>query len=287
LLWSPGNCGPLLWAEQVLTIHDISFLDHPEWYSRSFCSVYGALVPRLARRVKHILTVSEFTRERIIEMLRVDRQRVTVTYPGIDPAFIAPREDEVVRTLARLGVAQPYVFALGAASPRKNLARLYEAWARLGSTVGEVMLVVAGAQRSSFAARGSATARNSSVLTLGEVQDADLPALYAGAMVFVYPSLYEGFGLPPLEAMSCGTPVITSNTTALPESTGDAALSVDPYDATAMADAMQRVITDLPLRAKLRQKGLDRAKSFTWDRTAQQTWQVLENCSGISSGRKC
>jgi glycosyltransferase involved in cell wall biosynthesis len=181
------------------------------------------------------------------------------------------------RLRRRFGLNEPYILYVGALTLRKNIARALEAFAELNSSHPGLCFVLAGPSTwkktpiASLLERLGITER---VLLTGPLTDDDLPALYNGADLFVFPSLYEGFGLPPLEAMACGTPVVTSNASSLPEVVGDAAITVDPYDVDALSGAMRRVLTDPCLRDEMRQKGLARASGFTWERTARETVSV-------------
>ncbi len=275
VLWSPGGSGPLRVRKQVLTIHDLAMLEHPAWYSRRFVAFYRRLLPRLARRVARIITVSEFSRGRIIRLLGVDPDRISVIPLGVDSTFAAPPRERIEAVRARHRLDRPYVFALGASSSRKNHATLLRAWELLGRRAGDVELIIAGPSGLAFSDSPGSPTLPANVRHLGTVPDEDLPALYAGARAFAYPSLYEGFGLPLLEAMACGTPVLTSDRTAMPETAGEAALLIDPHDSQALADGLERLLTDEPLRARLQAAGLSRAAAYTWERAADLTWQVL------------
>ncbi|MFN7919152.1 MAG: glycosyltransferase family 1 protein [Bryobacteraceae bacterium] len=278
LLWSPNNTGPLAVRRQICTFHDLIPLEHPEWFNRRFASWYGWLLPRLASWTSHIIAISEFTKQRIVELCRVPAARITVIPNGVDARF-HPQPAEAIEH-ARTELALPsaaYLLYVGSLEPRKNLAGLLAAWRRVHQSIpADVWLVVAGAKGKAgvFAQAGLGEAPPRVHFT-GYVDDRLLPALYSGALASVYPSLYEGFGLPPLEAMACGTPAITSNTTSLPEATGGAALLVDPRDPGAIADAIEAVTSDGGLRASLRQRGLAWAGQFSWDHCARRTWEVL------------
>ncbi len=279
LLWSPNNTGPLAVAHQVCTVHDIIPIDRPEWFSPQFSAWYQWLLPRLVRRVQHIIAVSEFTKQRLIDRLAVDSRKITVVWNGVDADFI-PQPADVVEELRRaLGIQSPrYLLATGSRDPRKNLVRLLEVWRRiLPHMPDDLELVLMGREESSAV---FSTAKTSDipprVRFAGYVKQEQLPALYSGALALVYPSLYEGFGLPALEAMACGTPVVTSATTSLPEVVGAAAVLVDPENTDAIAEAVQRVVESADLRRQLREAGLARVAEVTWDRSAQQTRQVLQ-----------
>lgn len=272
-LWSPGGSGPLLVSRQIITVHDVAHLEYPEWYSCKFSTFYRWLLPRLLRRVVLVLTVSEFSKARVVEMLEVPSKKVIVTPLGVDARFTPASEEKVKSVTTRYGIDSPYLITVASISERKNLGRLVEAWNQAG--VSGFRLVVVGAKGLPFAGK-SHLPSNPSIMYLGYVSDEDLPALYSGALGSVYISLYEGFGLPPLEAMACGTPVLASNVTSLPEVVGDAGLLVDPYDVEAIAHGIRRLVEDSALREELKRKGLERAKQFTWERTADLTWQVLQ-----------
>jgi glycosyltransferase involved in cell wall biosynthesis len=278
LLWSPNNTGPVITRRQVCTIHDIIPIDHPEWFSKAFAAWYRWLLPTLARSVQHLVAVSEFTRSRIIDAFGVKPEKVSVVLNGIGPEFTPRTDEEIERVKTRLGLPpKPYVLYVGSIEPRKNLPRLLTAWTHVQRKCTDIQLVVTGLNKG-----GSKVFRvvpidklPSGVFFTGYVEDADLPALYSGATIFVYPSLYEGFGLPPAEAMACGTPVITSYGTSLSEVVGPAALLVDPENPEAIADAILRAASSESLRAELRRAGFARARRFNWDDATTQTWGIL------------
>ncbi len=278
LLWSPNNTGPLAVRRQVCTMHDLIPLDQPAWFSPRFAAWYKWLLPRLAKQVRHIIAVSEFTKCRVVELLRVRPEKVTVIPNGVDERFSPRSEKEILRMRQSLGITCPaYLLYVGNLEPRKNLPRLLQAWAIAQQSIPpEVELVVAGAKGSSLVFEqcclGELPPR---VQLTGYVADDHLPALYAGSLALLYPSLYEGFGLPPLEAMACGTPVVTSANTSLPEVVGDAAILADAEYVHSIADAIIRVASNDSLRSELRRRGLERAKEFTWARTAEPTLRLL------------
>jgi glycosyltransferase involved in cell wall biosynthesis len=278
LLWSPNNTGPLAVRRQVCTMHDLIPLDRPAWFNRRFACWYEWLLPRLAKQVRHIITVSEFTKCRVVELLGVPPEKVTVILHGVDERFSPQSEEDISIVRRLLGIkSQAYLLYVGNLEPRKNPHRLLEAWGMAQCSVPEeIELVVAGAQGSSRVFEkvllGAIPPR---VHFTGYVPDEHLPALYAGSLALVYPSLYEGFGLPPLEAMACGTPVVTSASTSLPEVVGDAAILVDAGDTRSIADGMIRIVSSRALREDMRRRGFARVKGFTWERTARETLQVL------------
>ena len=279
LLWSPNNTGPLACRRQVVTIHDLIPLEHPEWFSRQFSAWYQYLLPRLARRAAHFIAVSDYTKQRLQELLRVDPNRITVIPNGVDPSFRPASGDAVAQARAALGIASGrYLLCVGSVEPRKNIAGLLKAWRIAQAQLDDdVTLVVAGAAGLSRVFSGVRLGElPPRVQFLGYVPDERLTAIYTGASAFIYPSLYEGFGIPPLEAMACGVPVITSNTTSLPQVTGGAAILVDPLQPGQMADAILELFHNGPLRAELIAKGLSRAGVYDWDDAARQTRSLLE-----------
>lgn len=275
LLFSPANSGPVRLRRQVVTVHDVATLDHPEWFSGRFAHWYRWMLPRVIASAQHVITVSEYSRSRIVALTGADPGKVTSIPLGVDPAFRPPRAEDVSRVVQRYGIEGRFLLVVGSVEPRKNLQTLFEAWTHWTDRPDDLTLVVAGTQGHAFAGRGF-DALPAACRLIGRVTDADLPALYAGASAFLFPSVYEGFGLPPLEAMACGTPVISSGATSLAEVVGDAALVVDPHDSASMIQAMKRLDEDTTLRRRLTNAGVRHAARFTWQRTAQATLDVLE-----------
>ncbi len=272
---------PLAPCPVVATIHDLSFEHLPETFKRRSWMQLRLTVRRTARRAAHIVVPSEHTRRDIISTYGIRPERVSVI-PLAASAHFRPVTDkgELERVLRRYGIDGEYILAVGSIQPRKNLARLVRAYSDLrrkrpGSNLPQLVLVgkqawLYGETLKAIEAEGI---RGATLLT-GYVPESDLPTLYSGAMCFVYPSYFEGFGLPPLEAMQCGTPVLTGNLTSLPEVVGDAGLLIDPFDTGALANALARLIDDPHLRADLRARGLERARAFNWQETARRTLEV-------------
>jgi len=276
----------------VTTIHDLSFEHLPETFKRRSRAQLRLTVRRTARKAALILTLSEFSRRDIIETYAVDPERVIVT-PAAAPTHFKPvaSETELEKIRERYGIGANYLLSLGSIQPRKNLTRLIEAFQQLRKSRPDdelPQLVIAGkrgwlddevfraAQRDGL---------NESVKFIGYVPEEDLPALYSSAMCFVYPSYFEGFGLPVLEAMQCGAPVIAGNQTSLPEVAGDAALLFDPFDTRALGEAIARVLDHPDYPADLRARGLKRAAEFSWIATARLTLKAYESAAASRGTR--
>jgi len=282
LLFSPSNTGPLSVRRQVVTVHDLATFDFPDGFNPAFLRWYRFLLPRLVRRVRRVIAVSNFTKNRLVDLFGVDPAKVAVVYNGVDIRFAPQPEPQIASALKALRFpSRKYILTVGSLVSRKNLNGLLEAWRRLLPSVPrDLWLVVAGdlgARRvfSSLALKELPER----VFFAGRVADELLPAVYSGALAFAYVSFYEGFGLPPLEAMATGTPVVVSDRSAIPEVVGDAGILVDPSDADAIAQGLKRLLENENLRRSLAEKGIKRARGFTWDRTARQTWKVLSQAA--------
>ena len=267
----------------VVSIHDLSFEHLPQTFNRRSRTQLRLTVRHSARRAAKILTLSEHTRRDVIETYGVDPEIVTAI-PLAAPAHFGPvtQDKELQRVRHTYGIDGDYVLSVGSIQPRKNLVRLIKAYAELrgtrsGNKCPKLVIVGRCAWLYDETLRAlEQTGVEDSVVLTGYVPESDLPALYSGALCFIYPSYFEGFGLPPLEAMKCGAPVIVGNATSLPEVVGDAALKVDPFDVSAIAAAMDQLINNSELRDELSVKGLARAKMFDWKATAQRTLAVYE-----------
>lgn len=275
VIFSPANLAPLVWPRNVVMVHDAAPFRRPDAYERAYRLWHQRLGVACARRALQVVTVSEFSRRELVELLSLNPKAVTVVRGGVSERFSPDADDERVRE--KLGLPHPYVLTVGTNDERKNFAVLNVAAQRLRE--GGVELVRAGDTRPHF----SQTSAVDGVRSIGYVAEEDLPGLYRGASAFVLPSLYEGLGLPCLEAMASGVPVVASNRAALPETCGDAAILVEPDDRDAIATALERAIADDTLRARLRAAGLRRAAEQSWDRAAREVHSLLSRLAG--SGR--
>jgi glycosyltransferase involved in cell wall biosynthesis len=271
-LLCPANLAPLAFPRTLLVVHDAAPLRHPGWYSRAYAEWQRRLLPALVRRARRVVTVSEFSRGELVALLGVAPERVAVVAGGVDGRFTPSADPEPARRA--LGLRRPYVLCVASHTARKNLAALVPAARALAGEGVEV--VVAGGHRPQFAREAGLDA----LRLLGHVDDALLPGLYAGALAFALPSRYEGFGLPVLEAMAAGAPVVAAATGALPETCGGAALLVAP-EGEAVREGLERLLADDGERTRLRAAGLDRAAGLTWDRTARAIDALLAEMSGL------
>ncbi|HEX7085514.1 MAG TPA: glycosyltransferase family 1 protein [Vicinamibacterales bacterium] len=270
----------------VVTIHDCIHLRFPQYLPNRAALTYARTqMGSAARRAAHIITVSEASKRDILHFFPVPPEKITVIYNGIDDRFATPPPaDEMQRVAERYQLEGRFLLYVGNVKPHKNLERLLEAFHLVRQTPGleDVRLVMIGDEISRYSALRRAVHRNNLhkyVRFLGFLPDHMLPIVYRLASVFVFPSLYEGFGLPPLEAMASGTPVVTSNVTSLPEVTGDAAILVDPLSAEAIADGIRRVLTDRELADTLRSRGVARAREFSWERVAREVRRIYADVS--------
>jgi glycosyltransferase involved in cell wall biosynthesis len=253
---------PVRRGRTVITVHDLSFLLVPDCAEAGLRIHLEKVVPMSVRYADFVTVDSENTRNELTTLLDVEPNRVAVVYGGVDAHF-HPIVDEAELQTVRMkyGLFSPFVLYVGTIEPRKNLGRLLRAHIRLRTKYGSRHRLVE-------------IASEHEVIFLGRVPDEDLPALYSLADVFAFPSLYEGFGLPPLEAMACGVPVVCSNSSSLPEVVGDAGILVSPYDIDALSDALASLLDDPVRRRELAERGLKRARQFTWERSARQLLDI-------------
>jgi glycosyltransferase involved in cell wall biosynthesis len=271
---------PLVTCKSVVTIHDCIHLMFPQYLPNRLSLAYARTsISLAARRATRVLTVSESSKRDILRFVDVPPANIDVIYNSYDERFgVEPKEEDVVRVRERYQLHDPFVLYAGNVKPHKNLERLIEAFHLVRDRgLDRLKLVLIGDEISKYTALRRAVHRHQLhpyVRFLGYLPEETLAVMYRLAGVFVFPSLYEGFGLPPLEAMASGTPVVTSNVSSLPEVAGDAAVLVDPYDTRSIADGIYRVLTDQRLRADLRRLGLARAGQFSWESSVRRVREI-------------
>jgi glycosyltransferase involved in cell wall biosynthesis len=272
LYHAPDFTLPPVRARRVLTVHDLSFVRDPESAAPGLRSYLQNVVPRSVRRAGHVIAVSEATKADLMEHCQTPESKITVLYEGVDSIF-KPTPDPVVRSKYNLGGA-PYIFSISTIQPRKNYRRLIQAFTALPR---DYNLVIAGGKGwlyEDIFAEAERPAVRGRVKFIGFIPDGDLPALYSEAAAFAYPSLYEGFGLPLLEAMACGTPALTSNVSCLPEVAGGAAILIDPYSVESIAEGLKKL---LATRDEWIPRGFARAALFRWDDVARKLITLYES----------
>jgi glycosyltransferase involved in cell wall biosynthesis len=264
----------------IMTVHDLAFLIHPECAHERLRVFLERAVPASVQRADYIIADSESTRNDLICLLDASPDRVFVVPGGVDPAFAPATEGEVAEVRRTYRLDRPYLLTVGVIEPRKNLPRLIEAYTRFRVRTGlPHQLVIAGGRgwlSDETFRQAEGCSFPGDVRFTGHVPDPDLVALYSGAEAFAYPSLYEGFGLPVLEAMACATAVVCSNVSSLPEFATDAAILVQPTDPDAIADALETVCCDAQVRHELSRRGRERAQSYSWGRSAQRLLEIYE-----------
>ncbi len=267
ILWSPANTGPLMIRNQALTIHDLSPLEHPEWFRTNFAMWYRLFLPILAKRVRKIFTPSEYVKQKVIRRFGI--QDATVTPNGVDSSIFHPGAKQT-----KFDLPASYVLFVGTLEPRKNLDLLLRAWNEIKDDFRETWLVIVGVSGNVFR-NVHYQPRTERVRFLGYVDDPTLAGLYANATLFVLPSQEEGFGLPTLEAMASGTPVIVSDGGALPEVVGEAGAIFCLSNPDELTNVLKKYLTNAGLRSALKEKGLARAQEFSWQATAELVWKNL------------
>lgn len=280
ILWSPTNIGPVRCENQVLTLHDIVEQLHPEWYDTKYVQWRRLILPKLLKRVRKIITVSHFSKRTIVERYPVTEGKIEVIYNGVQTDLFYPRgEKEKESMREKLNLHKPFILTVGTIATRKNTKGLIDAWKRLPENLrNEMNLVIAGTSAKKFAYNLDERPPDGVRFT-GYIKNEQLPPLYSAATLFVFPSLFESFGLPVLEAMACGTPVITSSTTVLKEVTGNAAVCVHPESIDEIRSAIITLLDSSAQRSKMITKGLDRSSQFTWEKSAEQTYNCLTGAS--------
>jgi glycosyltransferase involved in cell wall biosynthesis len=263
----------------LLTVHDLSFIRDPDSAWPSLRDFLNKAVPRSVKRATHVLADSQATKDDLIEWFGTPAEKITVLYSGVDARFVPiHNQAEIDHVCAKYQLPQPFILSVGTLQPRKNYGRLIEAFAQI-ATARPHHLVITGGKGWLYETIFEQVRRSGlegRVHFPGFVDDADLPTLYSAADLFAYVSLYEGFGLPLLEAMACGTPVIGSNTSSLPEVIGEVGLQVDPRSVDDIARALQQMIDQPELRERSIGLGLERARTFTWEKAAQELLVIYD-----------
>ena len=278
--WKPRGC------KSVITIHDLAFLHYPHFLTKASARYYGQIEDAV-KRADHIIAVSNSTRRDIVNLLGVDEQKITVIYEAPNPVYLPmDRGHAVAQVRARYALPNDFILFVSTIEPRKNVQGLLRAFRRLLDDYKlDVSLVLAGSKgwlSQEAYDLVNELKLNKQCLFLGPVEDKELVFLYNAARCLAYPSFYEGFGLPPLEAMACGTPAVVANVSSLPEVVGDAALLVAPNDVEELTVALWRLLTDDQVWTELQQKGFKRAERFSWARAARETLDVYRSISALA-----
>lgn len=255
----------------IITIHDLCFYKYPDTFTSGSRNIKKIITPISIKNAQRIITVSENTKKDIIDYFPFAKDKIRVIYPGASKVKKIISEDKIEIVNSKYGISGKYILSVGTLEPRKNIKRLVEAYKIVNEYCKDIKLVIVGKKGwlydDLFTSIGSDKLKDNIVIT-GYVDQVDMSELYSGAEVFVYPSIYEGFGLPPLEAMKCGTPVIVSNTSSLPEVVGDAGIFINPFDIDSIKDGILKVINDKDLRKELIDRGYKQASKFDWSKAA-------------------
>jgi len=265
---------PLTHGKSVVTIHDLAFLRYPETIEKRNLQYLTARIKDTVQRADAIITVSEFSAKEISKLLQVSPERIFAIHEGLSPHLVRPDDKEIVRTKQHHHLKRPYLLCVGTLEPRKNIPFLIDVFEQLDVDMDLVVAGMRGWKDEPIMERMATSSKADQIHYLSYVPEADLPALYAGTALFVFPSIYEGFGFPPLEAMSCGTPVLSSAAASLPEVLEPAAVIMPDFDPKAWADRIHAVLSDSSQQDALREKGLQHIKKYTWKACAQRTWDV-------------
>ncbi|HZP12806.1 MAG TPA: glycosyltransferase family 1 protein [Nevskiaceae bacterium] len=279
ILWSPSQSGPMWRERQVITVHDLAPLELPQYLSPAFARWYSVMMPRAIRSARRIIAVSAFTADRLRNVLSVPTEKISVVHEAVDHSrFRVSSAADVERALARYQApSATYVLSVCTLERRKNLAKLLEAWSAIQERVPDAWLLLSGSFGDRHVFGTTEVTLPPRVKTLGYVADEDLPHLYSGCQAFAYVSEYEGFGLPVLEAMACGAPVLTSAGTSTEEIAKGAAVLVDPRSVDDIAQHLRALLTERALREERKQAGVEVAKTYAWERAARETEEILQS----------
>jgi len=266
LLVNLCNTAPVFYKNQVVTIHDLAFMFNPKWFSKQFVLWYKFLIPSLVKRSRKIITVSSFSKQELIRLLNVDSSKIVVVNNAASP---------IKKTSKSRSDYKNFILFVGSMDPRKNLQTLLSAFSVCN--IPDLKLIIVGDVNSNF--KQVEIADSPDIIRLGRVSDEVLSQLYTNAMVFVYPSYYEGFGIPPLEAMAHSCPVICSNTSSLPEVCGQAALYFSPDRVNELANVIKSIVNEPELRAELIKRGQERVNFYSWEKSASSVIEIVNNLS--------
>lgn len=275
----------LLPTKKIVAVHDLSHLIYPQYTHESLLKFFDKFLEKSIRGADQILTISQNSKREIMEKYNIPEKNISIIYPAADHSVYYKRSaEEITKLRAKYGLKKPYILSVATLEPRKNFAGLLRAFDVLPEDIKTShSLVLTGAKGwldDEINELYDDMSKKYDIIRTGYLPDEDLPTLYSGASLFAYPTFYEGFGMPPLEAMACGVPVVTSNNSSLPEVVGDAALMIDASNTQEIADAMKQVITNPKLAASLSEKGLAQAKKFTWEKSAKDLIAMMEEVGG-------
>jgi len=266
LLISFTSCGPLYYNNQIMTIHDVSHERYPEWFSKNYYRFYHYMMPRIGRKAHAVLTVSEFSKAEIVDTLGIEANKIHVIHSNV-PFHNKPTKEEILNYSPDPD-AEKYIIAVSSMDPRKNFIRLAEAFNNIEDK--SVKLYIIGMRFKAFNTPDLQKLVGENIHLPGYIDDEALQKMYQNAILSIYPSLYEGFGLPPLESMTYGCPAIAADIPALREVSGDAALYVNPYSVNDITNGINLLLEDEQLRQQLRLKGLEQIKKYSWEKSAKQ-----------------
>lgn len=273
LLVSFTGCGPLYYKNQIMTIHDVSHERHPEWFSKGYYRFYHFMMPRIGKKAHAVLTVSEFSKQEIVDTLKLDKNKIHVVHSNV-PFHSTPTDAEIL-SYERPTNTERYILAVSNMDPRKNFEQLIKAFNNIEDK--SIKLYIIGMRYKAFNTPNLENLVSDKVHLPGFVDDEQLQQMYQNALLSVYPSLYEGFGLPPLESMTFGCPVVVSDIPALKEVTQDAGLYVDPHNVGDITEKINILLKDDELRQSLRLKGLEQIKKYSWEKSAKQVLTLVNN----------
>ncbi|WP_165020604.1 glycosyltransferase family 4 protein [Dysgonomonas sp. ZJ279] len=270
LLISFTGCGPLNYNNQIMTIHDVSHERYPEWFSKNYYRFYHYMMPRIGRKAHAVLTVSEFSKNEIVQTLGLDPQKIHVIHSNV-PFHNKPSKEDILNYKPAPD-SERYILAVSSMDPRKNFIRLVKAFNQIEDK--SIKLYIIGMRFKAFNTPDLEELVGENIHLPGYIDDEALQTMYQNALLSVYPSLYEGFGLPPLESMTFGCPAINSDIPALREVSEDAALYVDPFDVNDITNKINLLVSDADLRQSLRIKGLEQIKKYSWKKSAEQVYKL-------------